>query len=99
MAIIDVLSEREMIHFILFLRDSDRKESEFRTIINSHYKVRDMLTELEEIGIAERIMKRERGMWYSLTPKGRRLADDLRASIDRFEKETYEESPRSADSR
>ena len=81
MAIIDVLSEREMIRFILFLRDGDRRESEFRTIINSHYKVRDMLTELEETGIAERILKRER------------------TSIDRFEKGTYEESPRSTDSR
>ena len=99
MAIIDVLSEREMIRFILFLRDGDRRESEFRTIINSHYKVRDMLTELEETGIAERILKRERGMWYSLTPRGRRLADDLRTSIDRFEKGTYEESPKSTDSR
>ena len=98
MAIIDVLSEREMIRFILFLRDGDRRESEFRTIINSHYKVRDMLTELEETGIAERVLKRERGMWYSLTPRGRRLADDLRTSIDSFEKGVQKESSESVDS-
>lgn len=85
MALVDVLSERGMIRFILFLHEKDRMESEFRTIINSHYRVRDMLMELESLGLIKVVPKHERGIWYSLTDKGARLAGSLAQILKEFE--------------
>lgn len=80
---VELLSERHIVGMMVMLAESDRRESEFLVICNSYYIIRDKIQALLDSGMIV-LMDNERGRarWYSLTPKGRQVAELLRTACE-----------------
>lgn len=88
MTTMNIFDEQHMLSFIMLLGEGAHKESDFLEIVDNHYIVQKKLNVLISVGLVEQVVRRERGRWYALTPKGTLVVSGiirLEEEIDAFE--------------
>ncbi len=77
MDIAGILSEKNVVRFLLFLYEGSHGENEFKSLASNYYTIKQTLEMLADEGIIERDLSETRSRRYMLTATGEQIASHL----------------------
>ncbi len=77
-----ILSERNVVKFLLFLYDGPRGENEFKVLASNFYTIKATLEMLIREGLVEYVETDRKGRYYGLTGIGSEITSFLDSACD-----------------
>ena len=76
---LSILSEKNVVDMLIFLREGRHKENDFTQIVSNYYSINATLSKLVESGLINMNLEcgRYQTRWYELTPLGEEVSAHL----------------------